>query len=101
MPGSQTAPGRTVLALFSATVRIAFRSRNVVGARDNMAFAAQWLAYASPCRRFAADLAINGARLGAGVARATFTVEDFHLILLAGLPTHCGAICSRSGPRAS
>jgi hypothetical protein len=92
MPGSQTAPGRTVLALFSATVRIAFRSRNVVGARDNMAFAAQWLAYASPCRRFAADLAINGARLGAGVVRVTFTVEDSHLILLAGLPTHCGAI---------
>jgi hypothetical protein len=52
-------PGRAVLALFSATVRIAFRSRNVVGARDNMAFPAQWLAYASPCRRFAAGLAIG------------------------------------------
>ncbi len=69
MPGSQTAPGRTVLALVFATVRIAFRSRNIVGARDNMAFAAQWLAYASPCRRFAADLAIDGARLGAGAVR--------------------------------
>ena len=69
MPGSQTAPGRAVLALSFATVRIAFRSRNVVGARDNMSFAAQWLAYASPCRRFAADLAIDCARLGAGVVR--------------------------------
>jgi hypothetical protein len=26
------------------------------------------------------------------VVRVTFTVGDFHLILLAGLPTHCGAI---------
>ena len=68
MPGSQTAPGRTVLALV-ATVRIAFRSRNVIGARDNMALAAQWLACASPRRRFAADLAIGCARLGAGAAR--------------------------------
>jgi hypothetical protein len=69
MPGSQTAPGRAVLALVFATVRIAFRSRNVVGARDNMAFAAQWLACASPCRRFAADLTIGCARLGAGAVR--------------------------------
>ena len=89
MPGSQTAPGRAVLAL-TATVRIAFRSHNVVGARDDKPFAAQWLAYASPCRRFAINLAIDGARLGAGVVRVTFTVKDFHLILLAGLPAHCG-----------
>ena len=63
MPGSQTAPGRTVLALI-ATARIAFRSRNVVGARENNPFAAQWLAYASPCRRFAADFTADCARLG-------------------------------------
>jgi hypothetical protein len=49
MPGSQTAPGRIVVALIATTIRIAFRGRNAVGARDNMAFAAQWLAYASPC----------------------------------------------------
>ena len=67
---------------------MAFRDRDVVGARDENSFAAQWLAYASPCRRFAADLAIDCARLGAGVVRTTFTVEDFHLILLAGLPAH-------------
>ena len=54
---------------WSATVRIAFRSRNIVCARDNMSFAAHWLAYASPCRRFAADLAIDCARLGAGAVR--------------------------------
>ena len=71
-----------------ATVRIAFRSRNVVGARNYLPFAAQWLAYASPCRRFVADLAIGAARLGAGVVRVTFTVKDFHLLLLAGLPAH-------------
>jgi len=34
-----------------------------------MSFAAQWLAYASPYRRFAADLAIDRARLGAGAVR--------------------------------
>ncbi|HKI13528.1 MAG TPA: hypothetical protein VKA12_00670, partial [Roseiarcus sp.] len=44
--------------------------------------------YASPCRRFAADLAVDSARLGAGAVRETFTVEDFHLMLLAGLPAH-------------
>src|SRR5208282_522798 len=78
-------PGRPCA---TATVRMAFRHRDVVGARDEKTFAAQWLAYASPCRRFAADLAIDCARLGAGVVRTTFTVEDFHLILLAGLPAH-------------
>ena len=68
MPGSKDRAGPGRPRAF-ATVRIAFRSRNLVGARDNMAFAAQWLAYASPCRRFAADLAIDCARLGAGAAR--------------------------------
>ena len=65
-----------------------------------MAFAAQWLAYASPCRRFATDLAIDGARLEAGVVRITFTVKDFHLILLVGLPTHCGVIRGPAAGRA-
>ena len=86
MPGSKTTPGRSRPRVF-ATVRIAFRHRDVVGARDK-SFAAQWLACASPCRRFAADLAIDGARLGAGAVRETFTVKDFHLILPAGLPAH-------------
>src|SRR5208337_3295537 len=87
MPGSLTTPGRNRPRGF-ATVRIAFRPWNAVGARDDKSFAAQWLAYASPCRRFAADLAVDSARLGAGAVRETFTVEDFHLMLLAGLPAH-------------
>jgi len=87
MPGSLTAPGRNRPRGF-ATVRIAFRPWNAVGARDDKSFAAQWLAYASPCRRFAADLAVDCARLAAGAVRETFTVEDFHLMLLAGLPAH-------------
>ena len=52
MPGSQTALGRAG-ARNSAPVRIAFRQRNGVGAQDDVDFAAQWLAYAIPCRRFA------------------------------------------------
>ena len=50
--------------------------------------AAQWLAYAFPCRRFDRVLAGTSARLGASVVRYAFTAEDFHLILLAGLPAH-------------
>jgi hypothetical protein len=53
-----------------------------------MTFAAQWLAYALPCRRFAPALADNDARLGADVVRYSFIVEDSHLLLLAGLPAH-------------
>jgi hypothetical protein len=63
MPGSQTALGR-VSARNSAPARIAFRQRNGVGAQDDVDFAAQWLAYAIPCRRFADILADACARLG-------------------------------------
>jgi hypothetical protein len=49
---------------------------------------AQWLAYALPCRRFVDVLANGNARLGADVVRYTFTVSDFHRLLLAGLPAH-------------
>jgi hypothetical protein len=47
-------------------------------------FAAQWLAYVLPCRRFADTLADADARLGAGAGRYSFTVVDSHLLLLAG-----------------
>ena len=67
MPGSQTMPGRAVLGLI-VTVRMAFRYRDIVGARDE-SFAAQWVACASPCRRFAPDLTVDGARLGADAVR--------------------------------
>ena len=49
------------------------------------AFAAQWLAYALPYRRFAVTLTGASARLGADADRYSFTVVDFHHLLLAGL----------------
>jgi hypothetical protein len=67
--------------------RVAFRARNSVGARG-LAFAAQWLAYALPCRRFARVLTDANARLGADVDRYSFIVVDLHHLLLAGLPAH-------------
>ena len=67
-------------------------SSNGVGARNIVLFAAQWLAYALPCRRFAAALADDGARLGADVDRYSFIVVDLHHLLLAGLPA---LYCSR------
>jgi len=48
------------------------------------AFAAQWLAYALPYRRFADILTGANARLGADVDRYSFTVVDLHLLLFAG-----------------
>jgi hypothetical protein len=84
MPGSPTTPSRSE-ARAVAPVRVAFRSVNGVGARD-MPFAAQWLAYALPCRRFAHVLANIDARLGADVDRYSFIAVDFHHLLLAGLP---------------
>jgi hypothetical protein len=89
MPGSQTALGRAG-ARNNAPVHIAFRQRNGVGAQDDVDFAAQWLAYAIPCRRFADVLADNCARLGADVVCYTFIAADFHRLLLAGLPAHSG-----------
>jgi len=87
MPGSQTALGR-VSARNSAPVRIAFRQRNGVGAQDDVDFAAQWLAYAIPCRRFACILANACARLGADVVCYSFIAVDLHHLLLTGLPAH-------------
>ena len=86
MPGSSTTPGRSDLAMVRPK-RVAFRARNSVGTRG-LAFAAQWLAYALPYRRFAAVLADVNARLGADVDRYSFIVVDLHHLLLAGLPAH-------------
>ena len=77
MPGSPTTPGRRG-ARDDAPVRVAFRLINDVGTRDIVTFAAQWLAYALPCRRFAGTLADAGARLGADVDRYSFIVSDLH-----------------------
>jgi hypothetical protein len=68
MPGSPTTPGRAGTCA-DAPVHVAFRDSDHVGTWDYLAFAAQWLAYALPCRRFAVTLTGANARLGAGVDR--------------------------------
>jgi len=87
MPGSATALGRAGTRN-NALTHVAFRQRYGVGTQDDVDFAAQWLAYAIPCRRFADVLADTCARLGADVVCYTFTVADSHHLLLAGLPAH-------------
>jgi hypothetical protein len=51
---------------------------NGVGTRDHNDFAARWLAYMLPCRRFADVLADACARLGADVGRYSFIAVDSH-----------------------
>ena len=87
MPGSSTTPGRSDLAMVRPK-RVAFRARNSVGARG-LAFAAPWLAYALPYRRFVGVLTDANARLGADVDRYSLIVSELHRLLVAGLPAHC------------
>ena len=87
MPGSRTTQDRK-RARVDAHPRFAFRCDNGVGVPIDF-FAAQWLAYAHPCRRFAPGLAADDARLGADVVRYSFIAVDLHHLLLAGLPAHC------------
>jgi hypothetical protein len=87
MPGSPTTPGRAGTRDI-APVRVAFRNENSVGTWSNSSFAAQWLAYALPYRRFATALADDDARLGADADRYSFIVVDLHHLLPAGLPAH-------------
>ena len=96
MPGSSTTPGRTG-ARDDAPVHVAFRVSDHVGTRNYLAFAAQWLAYALPYRRFADTLAGANARLGADAVCYSFTVVDFHLLLFAGFDrrTRTQELCSR------
>jgi hypothetical protein len=58
---------------------------------------AQWLAYVLLCRRFAAALAGDSARLEVDVDRYSFIVSDLHRLLIAGLPAHCERFCTSSG----
>src|SRR5262245_1249589 len=83
MPGSPTTPGHTD-ARTIAPVHVAFRPFNSVGTRNHVSFAAQWLAYAFPYRRFARTLADTGARLGVDADRYYCVVVDSHHLLLAG-----------------
>ena len=68
MPGSPTTPG-WARARVDAPVHFAFRDSDHVGTRNYLAFAAPWLAYALPYRRFADTLASANARLGADADR--------------------------------
>jgi hypothetical protein len=72
---------------------------NVVGTRDDISFAVQWLACTLPYRRFAGTLAGDCARLGADVTRYVFIVVDFHHLLSAGLPAHSAIIRSEAFSR--
>ena len=87
MPGSQTTPGPTG-ARNNASADFAFRQVNNVGTRVDNDFAAQWLAYTLPYRRFADVLADACARIGGDVDCYSFIAVDFHPILLASLPAH-------------
>jgi hypothetical protein len=69
------------------TSRVAFCGTENIGT-PNLSYAAQYLACALPCERFASALAGTRASLGAGVARYAFTVTDFHRLPPAGLPAH-------------
>ena len=87
MPGSLTTPGRSGTRITHPPVLpSAMSTASAPG--TSFPFAARWLAYALPCRRFAAALADDDARLGAGVGRYSFTVVDLHHHLPAGLPAH-------------
>ena len=66
MPGSKTTPG-PVGTRNDAPASVAFRGVNNVGTRVYNAFAAQWLAYTLPYRRFAVILAEDCARIGGDV----------------------------------
>jgi hypothetical protein len=85
MPGSQTTPGPTG-ARSNAPADFAFRQVNNVGTRVANGFAAQWLAYTLPYRRFADALAGACARIGGDVDCYSLIAVDFHHILLASLP---------------
>ena len=93
MPVSKTTPGRPGTR-DDAPVRAAFRLTHNVGTREKSSFAAQWLAYTTPYRRFAGALAGNNARLGANVGRYPFIVTDFHRSFLADNPAHEPQDCS-------
>ena len=84
MPGSTTTPG-CPNARVDASVHVAFRLRNSVGAQDMNLCEAQWLAYAFPYRRFAVVLADDRARLRVDADRYSFIASDLHRLLLAGL----------------
>jgi hypothetical protein len=91
MPGSLTTRSRAA-SRDDKAARVVFGVRHTLDAPDGITIAAQWLAYAHPCRRFAPALAGRRARLGADVGRYSFIAEDLHLLSPAGLPAHARII---------
>ena len=70
---------------------------NTSAPRSIQVFAAPWLAYALPYRRFAVTLTSADARLGADADRYSFTVVDFHLLLFAGFDRRTEILEFRAG----
>jgi hypothetical protein len=68
MPGSSTTPGQTGTR-DDAPIALPSVITTTSAPRLFQAFAAPWLAYALPCRRFACTLADADARLGADADR--------------------------------
>ena len=60
MPGSTTAPGQQGTRVV-APCHVAFHRIKSVGTQDDVNFAAQWLAYAYLCQRFARSSRIPNA----------------------------------------
>ena len=86
MPGSNDDAEPTG-ARDRAPGRVAFCRLEGIGTPDGKSFAAQWLAYAYPCQRFASASRPPAHELGADVVRYSFIVRDLHPLSLAGLPT--------------
>ncbi len=89
MPGSPTTPGWAG-ACDDVPVHVALRDSDHVGTQNFLAFAAPWLAYVLPCRRFADTLTSANARLGPD--RYSFTVVDLHIQLFAGFDWRTGIL---------
>jgi hypothetical protein len=71
--------------LASSHVRVLPSSVSKLSAlRSHGNFAAQYPPYTSPCPRFACAVTLTYAGLGASMVGYPFTVEDFHLLHLAG-----------------
>ena len=108
MPVSLTTPGWSG-ARNNASVHVAFRETDNVGTRNFQAFAAQWLAYALPYRRFDGTLADAAARLGANADCSALFVDfiattaesDFSGSCITGYgssPFRCGHAVSTHKP---
>jgi hypothetical protein len=83
MPGSSTTSGRTGTRDDApAVLPSVIMTTSAPGLFQ--AFAAQWLAYVPPYRRFAVTLAGANARLGADADRYSFIAVDLHHLLPAG-----------------